>query len=901
MGRRTDVYSFAVSVLEMFTGGISWMSGAAAGAALTVRRERSEPGIPELPTELADLLERGLRMDPSARPASMAEVATELVEIYRRVIGTPYPRSAPVAADLRADELNNRGLSLLDLGRPAEATEAFAAALVADPQHLHATYNTGLLRWRRGEHTDEDLIATLDATIASGADPDEARRLLAEVHRERGDHDQADALLGREPTVRSSGTRRIPWYVYEDRVETFFDMRIRRQPPTMHVRFTRDGTRAVTACDGVLRAWSVHDGRCLRELAAPTVEFKFDISDDGRYAITAGPSAVQFWDLAEGRCLRVFDAPEDWNRSLWSASVCLSGDGRVAVSANYDGTVLVRDFPSGRLRLTLDGHNSNANAAISHDGRFVLTAGREDGTARLWEVATGRCVRVFDGYILDGYKGVDTLHLSADGHLVVLAAGGRIRVWDIHSGRTHTLDGHTRVVGSVSVSDRFVVSTSADDTLRLWALDSGRCLRTFRGDSGPVRAGHLDAAAGVLQSAWQADLLRWWAVPARYTAPLRLSRPREHDELSRLDTRVADLMNRARLATDPRAALELLAEARAVSGYEREPRLLAAWREVGRSAVRVGLRSAWPGRVFDLSTGNFALELNADDRIAVSGGGDGTVRVWDVDSGTCLRVIAKHPSLVNAVGVSDDGSRAMSASRDGTIAAWSVETGERISVLDRPLALGATAAAFDRAGQLALVAGADSVIRLWNLDTGACEREMPGHAQRISALWLGPDLTASAGSDGVVRLWDLETGQCLRTLHGHTHSVMSVCLSPDGRHALSAGGYTDRTIRWWDTATGECLRVFGDEPDNPRAVDSVPKVQSKKVRFSPDGRFALSGGSDATVRIWELATGRCLRVLDGHNGEVSAVVISSDAQFVLSASWDGTIRRWELDWDLRAP
>ncbi|MCI2421354.1 hypothetical protein MOQ72_28330 [Saccharopolyspora sp. K220] len=130
---------------------------------------------------------------------------------------------------------------------------------------------------------------------------------------------------------------------------------------------------------------------------------------------------------------------------------------------------------------------------------------------------------------------------------------------------------------------------------------------------------------------------------------------------------------------------------------------------------------------------------------------------------------------------------------------------------------------------------------------------------------------------------------------------MSVCLSPDGRHALSAGGYTDRTIRWWDTATGECLRVFGDEPDNPRAVDSVPKVQSKKVRFSPDGRFALSGGSDATVRIWELATGRCLRVLDGHNGEVSAVVISSDAQFVLSASWDGTIRRWELDWDLRAP
>jgi WD40 repeat protein len=130
---------------------------------------------------------------------------------------------------------------------------------------------------------------------------------------------------------------------------------------------------------------------------------------------------------------------------------------------------------------------------------------------------------------------------------------------------------------------------------------------------------------------------------------------------------------------------------------------------------------------------------------------------------------------------------------------------------------------------------------------------------------------------------------------------MSVCLSPGDRYALSAGAYTDRTIRLWDTATGECLRVFGDEPDSPRAADSVPKVASKRVRFTPDGRFAVSGGTDATVRIWDLATGRCLSTLDGHEGEVTAVVVGADAGFALSASMDGTVRRWELDWDLRVP
>ncbi|MER5497689.1 hypothetical protein ABT096_10850 [Streptomyces sp. NPDC002561] len=130
---------------------------------------------------------------------------------------------------------------------------------------------------------------------------------------------------------------------------------------------------------------------------------------------------------------------------------------------------------------------------------------------------------------------------------------------------------------------------------------------------------------------------------------------------------------------------------------------------------------------------------------------------------------------------------------------------------------------------------------------------------------------------------------------------MSVCLSADGRYVLSSGGYTDRTIRLWDAATGACPRVFGDEPDSRRGIGSVPEVPSKRVRFSPDARFAISGGSDITVRIWELATGRCLCVLEGHEGKVSAVLISPDARFALSAGTGGSVRRWELDWDLRVP
>ncbi|WP_280309867.1 protein kinase domain-containing protein [Nocardia abscessus] len=902
VGRRTDVYSFAVSVLQLFTGEITWVSGAAAGAVLGVRRVRPEPGLPDIPAELADLLERSLSLDPAARPASMAEVATELIVIYRRVVGTPYPRQAPAAADLRADERNNRGVSLLDLGRTVEAEEMFAAALGADAQHPHATYNAGLLRWRRGECTDEDLLAAVDAAASSGADPDETRWLLAQIHRERGDHDEADALLDPQQADHarlSSGTGSIPWYDYVER-DAYVEVGGRkalRSKPSIAIRFAAGGLRAVTTCEGVLRVWDAGNGRCLREWAdGPRPEAGItllDITGDGRYAITAESTTVRFWDVATGRCLRVFDAHESVARVLhWPNSIGLSGDGRAAVAAYQDGTVLAWEFPSGALRLTVEGQPQRATAAISHGGRLVLTAGHEDHTARLWDVSTGRCVRV-----LDSCERAHSAWLSADGNMAVVAGDGTIRVWEFRERRTRTFHGVGRLP-RVSVYGRFVVSTDVDDTVRLWGLDDGRCLRTFRGNGSRVRAVHLDTEAGMLRSAWQDNQLRWWTVPPQHTAAPRLSKPRDHTELSLHAATVAELTERIQRTADPHATLELLAQARAVPGYEREPRLLAAWRALGRFAVRTGLRSAWPTNVLDAGDPQMALAVNPDGRVAVSGGVGGTVRVWDLDNETCLRVTEKQAHLVGAVGVSDDGSRAIYTT-GGIITAWSVQTGERITVLHDPRLLGRTA--FDRAARRALIARHDA-IGLWSLDTGACEQELltEDPEARVETLWLGSDLAVSGGSDQVVRIWDLNTGSCRHTLRGHTHHVLSVCLSPDDRYALSAGGYTDRTIRLWDTATGQCLRVFGDDPDHPRGVNSVPQVPKKRVRFSPDGQFAISGSSDTTVRIWDLTTGGCLRVLQGHRDAVNDVVISADASFALSTSSDGTLRRWELDWDLSA-
>jgi small GTP-binding protein len=109
-----------------------------------------------------------------------------------------------------------------------------------------------------------------------------------------------------------------------------------------------------------------------------------------------------------------------------------------------------------------------------------------------------------------------------------------------------------------------------------------------------------------------------------------------------------------------------------------------------------------------------------------------------------------------------------------------------------------------------------------------------------------------------------------------------VAWSPDGRLALS--GSDDNTVRVWEVESGRSLRVL--EGHSARVLS---------VAWSPDGRLALSGSADKTVRVWEVESGRSLRVLEGHSYSVLSVAWSPDGRLALSSSDDKTVRMWEVE------
>ena len=131
--------------------------------------------------------------------------------------------------------------------------------------------------------------------------------------------------------------------------------------------------------------------------------------------------------------------------------------------------------------------------------------------------------------------------------------------------------------------------------------------------------------------------------------------------------------------------------------------------------------------------------------------------------------------------------------------------------------------------------------------------------------------------------WRLLYDQSIRAFTGHTSLVFSVAFAPDGRSALS--GSADSTLKLWDVATGKEIRTF---------TGHISFSLVLSVVFAPDGRSALSGSTDKTLKLWDVATGKEIRSFAGHTDQVRSVAFAPDGRTVLSSSDDKTLKLWDV-------
>jgi len=274
--------------------------------------------------------------------------------------------------------------------------------------------------------------------------------------------------------------------------------------------------------------------------------------------------------------------------------------------------------------------------------------------------------------------------------------------------------------------------------------------------------------------------------------------------------------------------------------------------------------------------------FGSDGKRALSGARDNTMRLWDMETGRCLRMFDGHNGEVNCVVWSADERLAFSCSDDRMVRLWDVETGSCLRVLEGHTDI-VRRVAWSPDQRCALSGSKDKTMRLWDVKTGRCLRVFEGHTDGVYGVaWSDDQRCALSGAgDNTMRLWDLETGRCLRVFDGHTGAVNSVIWNAGERRILSTSW--DLTVRLWDVSTGQCLRVLEGHTGLVRGV-----------AWSPDRHYALSASWDTTVRLWDVETGYCLRVLEGHTSWVKSVEWSADQRCAFSGDRDGMIWVWDL-------
>lgn len=636
-----------------------------------------------------------------------------------------------------------------------------------------------------------------------------------------------------------------------------------------------DGRQVVTShFDRTLRIWDAATAQEKRVLA-PYHERVRDVlfAAEGREIAIVSEQELRFVDVATGRAVRTLGGNI---ATMHLASI--SADGRRILTASA-GAAHVWNVAAGRVERGLPQHMDVVNSvAISSNGRRGLCVGGYVSNsdtplaelARVWDLDSGKVLFELKPSVRTAMHGA----LSVDGTLVAapdLTQGKRLALWDVDTGRQVRVFDSTLWPQQILFSSdgRRLACQGIDGTLIVLETDSGRQVATFHEThTGPRFLGWSRDGNSLLGS--DGNVIRRWQLPPSSSSPVESPMPPTSDELRRIILE----HNPSSVAFTPDGKQAL------TSGMDNNLRLwdLQTGKEVkrftgdqpyhmhrqlaiapdGRHALLGGgisrgseRLSLWnldtwrEVRVFEeVDSSLKCIAFSADGRLAAGGSIEGDVRVWEVESGRLVSHYQPGVRDARSVCFAPDGKLAVYAGghADSRLRLWDVTTGNEVRLLTGHRGP-AVRAAFLPDGRSLVSAGDDSSIRLWDVESGNEIRRMQERSLIRSLAVAGDGRRVVVGTlDGTVSVWDLQTGRQLVRYAQHTGRVESLAATADGERILSNGN--DRTIRIWPLPP-----IPPDETvERPKGTDSVPKTSVPKTSSPKASASKASTSEDSANR-----------------------------------------------------
>lgn len=610
-----------------------------------------------------------------------------------------------------------------------------------------------------------------------------------------------------------------------------------------------------------------------------------DSSGDVTFLSTGLGNAVVVRDAQTLEELVVINIPQASFDVAWA--VAFSPDGKQVLLGTFDGYALLYDAQTGELVRDYGEVTSEfiTQVAFSPDGtRILVIAGSE--SASVYRTETGRLLAELGehtGLISEGA-------FSPDGLTVVTGSEDEtIILWDMSDARMGSVIRRLNVGTAVSsvtfaLDGRTVAYSDTNGDVHLWRglPDLDDMLRWMYANRWlrPLTCGERSAYRLALQCAADGSqpTPTLNAVYITPTPPNTLTPTPDLTQITGTPTPIP---------TDVPSPLSIVYGVRWIGDGERvattnDDGTVRVW-DVATGQQRVMIEGlningavntyVSPDQMqllvyafddgaalFDVMTGEKILSLpheasvevarwSPDGTTIASGASDGSLTLWDAQTGQPIWRKVEHSNRVYWLEWSPDGTLIGTTSDDGTARIWTTD-GEVITVFEGHS---------DEVGDLrwssdgvrVCTASNDQTAQVWDAQTAEVLTILEGHTGwAIRCLWSADDMRlATSGFDGTARLWDAQTGQAIAVIEGY-EPFAPVNYSPDGT-MLAVSGYSSGGLALYDSVTGEHLRTM--------PVEGIEQIGLLSPFWSSDGSKLAVGGRNGRFYLWTLADDTVIR------------------------------------------